>query len=119
GTTGLDRVRGLSPPGHLRPSPRRRTLPTVPIRGLLFDFDGLIVDTESTAFASWQRVYREHGHELPLDRWVTIIGTIGGFEPLDHLEELVGSPFDRGAAGARQRAHEVLLSEAEALRPGV
>ena len=48
------------------------------IRALLFDFDGLIVDTETPSYASWQEVYRQHGHELPLDRWAAVIGTIGG-----------------------------------------
>jgi HAD superfamily hydrolase (TIGR01509 family) len=89
------------------------------IRGLLFDFDGLLVDTESPALAAWQHVYREHGHELPLDRWVTVIGTVGGFEPLDHLEELVGTPLERESLNQRRRAHELRLVELEQLRPGI
>jgi HAD superfamily hydrolase (TIGR01509 family) len=94
----------------------------VAVRGLLFDFDGLILDTESPAFASWQRLYREHGHELPQERWVTLIGTVaapGGFDPMTHLEELVGSTLDREVLHARRREHELTLVEAEALRPGV
>jgi HAD superfamily hydrolase (TIGR01509 family) len=90
----------------------------VPIRGLLFDFDGLIVDTETAAFASWQALYREHGQELPLDRWAVVIGTIGGFDPVEHLEELVG-PIERERVLERRRAHELSLVEAEQLRPGV
>jgi HAD superfamily hydrolase (TIGR01509 family) len=88
------------------------------IRALLFDFDGLIVDTETPSYASWQEVYREHGQELPLDRWAAIIGTIGGFEPLDYLEELHG-PIDREAVGTRRREHELELLEVEELRPGI
>ena len=38
------------------------------IRALVFDFDGLIVDTEVPIFRVWQRIYRERGQELPLDR---------------------------------------------------
>jgi HAD superfamily hydrolase (TIGR01509 family) len=90
----------------------------VPIRALLFDFDGLIVDTETPSYASWQAVYREHGQELPLDRWAAIIGTIGGFEPLDYLEELHG-PIDRDAVATRRREHELELLEIEQLRPGI
>jgi HAD superfamily hydrolase (TIGR01509 family) len=90
----------------------------VPIRALLFDFDGLIVDTETPSYASWQAVYREHGQELPLDRWAAIIGTIGGFEPLDYLEELHG-PIDRDAVTTRRREHELELLEIEELRPGI
>jgi HAD superfamily hydrolase (TIGR01509 family) len=88
------------------------------IRALLFDFDGLIVDTETPSFASWQEVYREHGQELPLDRWAAIIGTIGGFEPLDYLEELHG-PIDREAVRARRREQELELLSIEELRPGI
>lgn len=88
------------------------------IRALLFDFDGLIVDTETPSYASWQEVYREHGQELPLERWAAIVGTIGGFEPLDYLEELYG-PIDREAVQARRDEHEISLLEIEELRPGV
>jgi len=90
----------------------------VAVRALLFDFDGLVVDTETPSFASWQEVYREHGQELPLERWAAIIGTIGGFEPLDYLEELHG-PVDRQAVRDRRREHELGLVEIENLRPGV
>jgi HAD superfamily hydrolase (TIGR01509 family) len=90
----------------------------VGIRALLFDFDGLIVDTETPSFASWQEVYRQHGQKLPLERWAAIVGTIGGFEPLDYLEELHG-PVDREAVQARRDEHEISLLEIEELRPGV
>jgi len=85
---------------------------------LLFDFDGLIVDTETPSFASWQEIYRQHGQELVLERWAAVIGTIGGFEPLDYLEELAG-PIDRDAVGARRHEHELALAEVEELRPGL
>lgn len=89
------------------------------IRALLFDFDGLIVDTETPSLASWQEVYREHGRELPLERWATIIGTTAsGFDPLDYLEELHGS-IDRVAVKTRRHEHELRLLEIEGLRPGI
>ena len=50
------------------------------MRALLFDFDGLIVDTESPALAAWRWVYAQHGQELTLDRWSAAIGTLGGFD---------------------------------------
>ena len=88
------------------------------LRGLLFDFDGLIVDTETPSRASWQELYREHGHELPLDRWATLVGTVGGWDPFKTLEELVG-PVDRVALRERRLARELELGEIEELRPGV
>ena len=91
------------------------------IRGLLFDFDGLIVDTETPSLAGWQWLYREHGHELPLERWANVIGTVGGggFDPMGHLEELVGEPLKHEALNERRTAHEMTLIEAEQLRPGI
>jgi HAD superfamily hydrolase (TIGR01509 family) len=92
----------------------------VAIRGLLFDFDGLLVDTETPARLVWEELYREHGHELPHDRWATLIGTIGApFDPLGHLEELVGRRLDEQALTTRRRAREYELIDLEELRPGV
>jgi HAD superfamily hydrolase (TIGR01509 family) len=91
----------------------------VAVLALLFDFDGLIVDTESPSLAAWRHVYEQHGHELTLDRWSAAVGTVGGFDPLAHLESLVGSPLERDSLQARRLEHELTLVEAEELRPGV
>lgn len=88
------------------------------IGGLLFDFDGLLLDTETAALTAWQETFREHGHELPLERWVQIVGTIGDFDPADELEVLVGT-LDRQAVNTRRRERELSLIELEELRPGV
>lgn len=90
------------------------------IRGLLFDFDGLLVDTETPSRLVWEELYREHGHELPQDRWATLVGTIGAkFDPFGHLEELVGRSLDHEALTTRRRAREDELTALEELRPGV
>jgi HAD superfamily hydrolase (TIGR01509 family) len=89
------------------------------VRALLFDFDGLIVDTESPSLAAWRWLYAEHGQELTLERWSAAIGTIDGFDPLAHLESLVGAPLERDVLRARELEHELTLVEAEELRPGI
>ncbi len=90
------------------------------VRGLLFDFDGLLIDTETPGRRSWEEIYREHGHELPLDQWATKIGTIGTpFDPATHLGELLGTELDREALVARRRARHRELIDLEDLRPGV
>jgi putative hydrolase of the HAD superfamily len=92
----------------------------VELRALLFDFDGLLVDTESPSRLGWEELYREHGHELPLDQWATLVGTIGApFDPFAHLEALVGQPLDREELTARRQAREFELIDLEDLRPGV
>ena len=39
------------------------------IRALVFDFDGLILDTEEPIYRSWLEVYEAHGEDLPFERW--------------------------------------------------
>jgi HAD superfamily hydrolase (TIGR01509 family) len=95
------------------------TIAAVPVRAFLFDFDGLILDTETASRAGWQWLYRELGHELPPDKWALMVGTVDGWDIWGHLEELVGAPLDRPAWNERRYAHEVTLLEAEELRPGI
>ena len=90
------------------------------IQGLLFDFDGLLVDTESPSRLGWEEIYREHGHDLPQEQWATLVGTIGApFDPAGHLEELIGRPLDRDELRKRKRARSHELADLEKLRPGV
>jgi putative hydrolase of the HAD superfamily len=91
----------------------------VAIRAFLFDFDGLILDTEVPSRAGWQWLYREHGHELPPEKWAQVVGTHGAWDPMAHLEELVGEPLEREALNERRSTHELSLIEAEELRPGI
>jgi HAD superfamily hydrolase (TIGR01509 family) len=92
----------------------------VPIRAFLFDFDGLIIDTETASRAGWAWLYRQHGFELPAEKWATLVGTIGApWDPMRHLEELVGEPIDEADLNERRYAHELSLIEAEELRPGI
>ena len=90
------------------------------VRGLLFDFDGLLIDTETPSRLAYEELYREHGHELPLEKWATLVGTIGAeFDPDAHLEQLVGRPLDQKALAERRRAREFELCDLEDLRPGI
>jgi HAD superfamily hydrolase (TIGR01509 family) len=64
------------------------------IDALLFDFDGTIWDSETAVFQAYARLYEEHGHELPFDRWVQGVGTLDGFDPADELEVLLGRDLE-------------------------
>lgn len=90
------------------------------IRALIFDFDGLMVDTEVPAFQSWQEIYRAHGHELLLDDWALCLGTShDAFDPLTDLATRLGRPVDRTELETlRQSRKGVLAAEQQAL-PGV
>ena len=89
------------------------------IRAIVFDFDGLILDTEEPVLRSWVEVYEEHGEELPFDRWVEIVGsTTIGFHPQHHLEDLLGRPLPQDVLDRRiGRRTEFIL--ANQVLPGV
>jgi HAD superfamily hydrolase (TIGR01509 family) len=76
------------------------------IRALVFDFDGLILETETPAHQSWAEIYREYGHELPMDLWHGYVGSDTGFDPVGHLAALVGEGLDRTATKARRDARK-------------
>ncbi len=89
------------------------------IRALVFDFDGLILDTEEPVYRSWLEVYEAHGEELPFERWVQIVGsTTAGFHPQHHLEGRLGRSLPKEVLDRRiGRRTEMILAK-EAL-PGV
>lgn len=60
---------------------------------LAFDYDGLIVDTESTSFQAWRELFRCYGSDLQLDTWIAAVGTLSSFDPQQVLEEFVGRPL--------------------------
>jgi len=92
----------------------------VSIRALVFDFDGLIVDTEGPIFRAWQRIYRERGHELPRERWLTIIGTAAGpFDPLLDLRERTGEPLEQDELDGLERRYYKEATAMQQLLPGV
>jgi HAD superfamily hydrolase (TIGR01509 family) len=45
-----------------------------PLQGLLFDFDGLILDTETPIFKAWEDKFEEYGKKLLLEEWAEILG---------------------------------------------
>ena len=90
------------------------------IRALVFDFDGLILETEVPAYQAWAEIYREHGVELKLERWLDYIGRESGwFDVYGHLEELIGAKVDREALKARRGVRRDELVFANALLAGV
>jgi HAD superfamily hydrolase (TIGR01509 family) len=90
------------------------------VRALIFDFDGLMVETESPEYGAWQEVYREHGQDLPLEVWAECVGRPSGwFDPLAFLETLVGQQVNRPELLARQRERFHQMVHAQPLLPGV
>jgi HAD superfamily hydrolase (TIGR01509 family) len=90
------------------------------IKALIFDFDGLVIDTETAVFRSYQEMYRSLGCELTLERWALGIGTTDSeYDPYADLEALLGRRLDRPALRSRQRRREAELIAALPPLPGV
>jgi HAD superfamily hydrolase (TIGR01509 family) len=88
------------------------------IEALVFDFDGLILDTEMPSFLSWAEVFEHFGCELGEDEHALTIGA--HFERIDLLKQRAAGPLppDDEVRALKQRRHEELLAQLEIL-PGV
>jgi len=90
----------------------------VDIRAVVFDFDGTLVDTETSAYETMCSLYKDHGQELPLETWAVCIGTVGGFDPVADLEGKTGKELDKEEFHALFKARHVEHLSDASLRPG-
>lgn len=98
-------ISGCDPPTHL----------SVKFQSVIFDFDGILVDTEWAIYQAWKRTFEAHGQHLPLDVYTRCIGSdFATWSPKTHLEELTGQAFDWHDLDTR-RQHEI---EAELTHEG-
>ncbi len=91
------------------------------LKALIFDFDGLILDTETPEVLVWQSIYREHGFELPVDEWEKTIGGYGvsNFDPALHLADLSSRKLDLAELSLRYRREADVVIHAKPILPGV
>ena len=91
------------------------------IAALIFDFDGLILDTETPEYQVWQAIYRENGFELPQDDWAKIIGGAGlsNFDAAEHLSHLSQGQLDSASLRDRFLSESHALIQSQSILPGV
>lgn len=74
------------------------------IKAVLFDFDGIIMDSEWPIYESWQRVFRGEGQNLAVETYVQCIGSdFDTWSPEKYLEELTSKTFDWAAINAKRQ----------------
>jgi HAD superfamily hydrolase (TIGR01509 family) len=67
------------------------------LEAVVFDFDGLIIDSEWVIYETAAAAFEAHGHELPLEAWATVVGT-NRHDEAEEWAELcagLGITFDR------------------------
>jgi len=90
------------------------------IRAIIFDFDGLILETEEASYQSWVEIYQSFGQALPFSSWLPNVGTTqGDLDPQAELERLAQSSVDWESVESRRRQIEDALIQAQPLLPGV
>ena len=89
------------------------------LRAVIFDFDGTIIDTETPIYQAWQEMYQRYQVELPLSLWSQAIGTHDGFDPILHLESLIGFKLNQETITALHRRRAQELIGLQPLRAGV
>lgn len=79
-------------------------------KGFIFDFDGLILDTEKPGFLAWKEIFDRYNQPFALEDWKKAIGTgPSAFDPARHLCAIVQDTLDPS------RLHEEQLSIANKL----
>ncbi|MDL1910780.1 HAD family hydrolase [Chloroflexi bacterium CFX6] len=91
------------------------------LKALIFDFDGLILDTETPEVDVWTDIYAEHGFEFPFNDWVQTVGGYGisNFDAADHLSLLTQGQLDPASLRARHRLGSDALTHSQPILPGV
>jgi HAD superfamily hydrolase (TIGR01509 family) len=93
---------------------------SVEIHAVVFDFDGLVLDTELPVYTSWCAAFEAHGAAPPtIEEWSAMIGTADAVDMHAWLAERADRPIDRDAMDQSRRAHRDALLEVEVVRPGV
>jgi HAD superfamily hydrolase (TIGR01509 family) len=90
------------------------------INALVFDFDGLILETEGPVYQTWSALYASFGFVLPLSDWLTTIGTQeADFDPARELERLAGKKLDWEEIEPARKTRELATVNAQPALPGV
>lgn len=90
------------------------------LAGILFDFDGLVLDTETSEYLTVAESFADHGLSLARGEWVKIIGTADHPHWTEMLETALGRPLTNmeEVLETRRARHHARISEEE-IRPGV
>lgn len=94
------------------------------LRALIFDFDGLILDTETPLFTAWARTFQHHGETpIGLDEWAHSLGRHDDdpqmLDPMQRLQDALSQALDPAEVQLMRRRLRDDLLDAQPIQPGV
>src|ERR1700677_3085255 len=100
--------------------PRRaKPVPAAGGRALIFDFDGLILDTEWIEFQAWGKVFEALGLTLDVAEWAKVVGNPELLNVRQALEKRLGRKVDWAPLDLVKEQRHRELSEGLTILPGV
>lgn len=90
------------------------------LKGLIFDFDGLIIDTEMPCYHAWVELFERYGGTFTIQDYGKIIGTDNSTnDPAIPLSELTGGLLDPATIHTQIFKRTQELIDVQPLLPGV
>ncbi|NQX67155.1 HAD family hydrolase [Paenibacillus alba] len=90
------------------------------LKAAIFDFDGLLLDTETPWYHVFKEVYVLCGLDLPMELWARHVGSsLDAFNPYEYLKEHVDEPIDLVQIQSHLEMRYEQRMENAQLRPGV
>ena len=87
---------------------------------IIFDFDGLIIDTETPEFESWQDIFQSYGVTMDRDLWDSAIGRHSkDLDIYGHLAGLSGERIEREIVRRKMRRDYLERIGRNPILPGV
>ncbi|MBA4386129.1 MAG: haloacid dehalogenase [Anaerolinea sp.] len=90
------------------------------LKGIIFDFDGLIIDTEIPGCNAWAELFNQHGFSFTIEDWKKAIGTgPSAYDPAEHLSQLTNGQLNPQEIRERTLSRTRELIELQSMLPGV
>jgi HAD superfamily hydrolase (TIGR01509 family) len=91
-----------------------------PIRAVVFDFDGLVLDTETPVFTAWSEAFVAHGcPPITIEEWEVQVGSGVVLDLVAMLCERATKPVDIDEVQRVRIARRLALVEEQEILPGV
>lgn len=90
------------------------------LMAVVFDFDGVIIDTEKARYDAMQEIYSSFGQILSLDVWIKSVGHASyAVDPYRLLTELTGKELNHDELKKKHKEIEMEIADTLPVLPGV